>query len=67
MGLETSASRMMRLARNEISYGRQVPERELLKKLAAVKMDDINAVAREVLDTDRYVMVSLGPSGAGLN
>jgi len=67
LGLETSAARMMRLARNEISYGRQVPERELLKRLAAVKMDDVNAVAREVLDTDRYVMVSLGPSGAGLN
>ncbi len=67
LGLETSASRMMRLARNEISYGRQVPERELIKKLAAVKMDDVSSVAREVLDTDRYVMVSLGPSGAGLN
>jgi predicted Zn-dependent peptidase len=58
---------MMRLARNEISYGRQVPERELLKKLAAVKMDDVIHVARDLLDTDRYVMVSLGPSGSGLN
>lgn len=67
LGLESSASRMMRLARNEITYGRQVPERELIKKLAAVKMDDVNAVAREILDTERYVMVSLGPSGAGLN
>jgi predicted Zn-dependent peptidase len=67
LGLETSASRMMRLARNEISYGRQVPERELLKRLAAVKSDDVAEVARELLDTDRYVMVSLGPSGAGLN
>ncbi len=67
LGLETSASRMMRLARNEISYGRQVPERELIKKLAAVKMDHVAAVARELLDTDRFVMVSLGPSGSGLN
>jgi len=67
LGLETSASRMMRLARNEISYGRQVPERELIKKLAAVKMDHIAEVAGQVLDTDGYVMVSLGPSGAGLN
>ena len=67
LGLETSVSRMMRLARNEISYGRQVPERELIKKLAAVKMDNIAEVAGQVLDTDHYVMVSLGPSGAGLN
>jgi predicted Zn-dependent peptidase len=67
LGLETSASRMMRLARNEISYGRQVPERELIKHLAKVKMSDVVAVAREVLDTDSYVVVSLGPSGDGLN
>jgi predicted Zn-dependent peptidase len=49
LGLETSASRMMRLARNEITYGYQVSEKELIRRIEAVKM------------------VSLGPSGAGLN
>ena len=66
LGLETSASRMMRLARNEITFGRQVPERELIRCIEAVKMGDVAGVAREVLDTDAHTIVSLGPSAAGL-
>jgi hypothetical protein len=30
-------------------------------------MDDVAALAAEVLDVDSYSIVSLGPSGAGLN
>jgi hypothetical protein len=30
-------------------------------------MDDVVALATEVLDVDNYSIVSLGPSGAGLN
>jgi predicted Zn-dependent peptidase len=67
LGLETSASRMMRLARNEITYGYQVSEKELIQRVSAVKMDDVAALAAEVLDVDSYSIVSLGPSGAGLN
>ncbi|HEX6791542.1 MAG TPA: pitrilysin family protein [Candidatus Krumholzibacteria bacterium] len=67
LGLETSASRMMRLARNEITYGYQVSEKELIRRIDQVKMDDVVALASEVLDVDKYSIVSLGPSGAGLN
>lgn len=67
LGLETSASRMMRLARNEITYGYQISEKELIRRIGAVKMDDVVALATEVLDVDAYSIVSLGPSGAGLN
>jgi len=67
LGLETSASRMMRLARNEITYGYQVSEKELIQRVGAVKMDDVVALATEVLDVEDYSIVSLGPSGAGLN
>jgi len=57
---------MMRLARNEITFGRQVPERELIRYIEAVKMGDVAGVAREVLDTGAHTIVSLGPSAAGL-
>jgi len=67
LGLETSSSRMMRLARNEITYGHQISEKELIQRIGAVKMDDVVALAGEVLDVDEYSIVSLGPSGAGLN
>ena len=67
LGLETSTSRMMRLARNEISYGYQVPERELIRRIESVKLADVAAVAAEVLDVEKHTVVSLGPSAAGLN
>jgi len=66
LGLETSTSRMMRLARNEISFGRQVPERELLQRIEAVSLADVVDVAREVLDVDAFTAISLGPSSAGM-
>jgi predicted Zn-dependent peptidase len=58
---------MMRLARNEISYGYQVPEKELIRRIDAVTMADVAGVASEVLDVERHTLVSLGPSSAGLN
>ena len=67
LGLETSTSRMMRLARNEITYGYQVSEKELIHRIEQVKMDDIVVLATDVLDVDNYSIVSLGPSSAGLN
>ena len=44
-----------------------LPAQELIQRVAAVKMDDIVALATDVLDVDSYSLVSLGPSGAGLN
>ena len=56
-----------RLARNEITYGYQIPEKELIRRIESVKMDDVVALATDVLNVDEYSIVSLGPSGAGLN
>ncbi len=66
LGLETSVSKMMRLARNEICFGRQISERELIASVSRVSMDDLMEVASDVLDPDRNTIVSLGPSSAGL-
>jgi predicted Zn-dependent peptidase len=67
LGLETSSARMMRIARNHIYYGRQVPERELIRRIDGVSRDDVLDIAREVLPADRNTIVSLGPSAAGLH
>lgn len=66
LGLETSTSRMMRLARNEISYGHQIPERELIDRIDSVSMEDVRALARELFDVDGFTVVSLGPSAGRL-
>ena len=64
LGLETSTSRMMRLARNEISFGHQIPERELIDRIDSVSIEDVRALARELFDVEGYSVVSLGPSAA---
>lgn len=66
LGLETSASRMMRNARNEVQYGRQVSERELIRRVNAVTLDDLHEVAAVALDPDNLNAVSLGPSSGGM-
>lgn len=66
LGLETSTSRMMRLARNEISYGHQVPERDLIERIDSVSLADVRGLAKDLFDTNRLTVVSLGPSAAGL-
>lgn len=67
LGLETSTSRMMRNARNEIQYGHQFSERELIRRIDAVTLDDVHEIADELLDPDRLSVVSLGPSSAGVS
>jgi len=66
LGLETSTARMMRMARNEINYGRQVGERELLRRINAITLDDVMRVAHTVTAPDRQFIVSLGPSATAL-
>jgi predicted Zn-dependent peptidase len=66
LGLETSTAKMMRMARNELYYGRQITEKELLRRIDAVALDDIFEVADKTLDLDDLCVVSLGSSTAGL-
>lgn len=66
LGLETSTSRMMRLARNEITYGHQISERELIERIDSVSLADVRDVARDLLDMDGFSLVSLGPSSSAV-
>jgi predicted Zn-dependent peptidase len=66
LGLETSTAKMMRNARNEIYFGRQISERELIERIDQVSMDDILELAADILDVGKNTIVSLGPSSSGL-
>jgi len=66
LGLETSSARMMRIARNELQYGRQASEKELIRCIDAVTLDDVNRVARRALDHGHLNVLSLGPSSGGV-
>jgi predicted Zn-dependent peptidase len=67
LGLETAAAKMMRMARNEIYFGRQVSERELIDRIDGVTRDDLIEVASQLLDPEALTIVSMGPSSAGLS
>ena len=61
IGLESSSYRMGRLARSEELYGSFVPPEEVIAKMDAVTLEDVNDLARRFLDLDRYCVAALGP------
>lgn len=66
LGMETSAVHMMQMAQSEMSYGRQIGEKELIRRIAAVTLDDVLDVASTTLTVEDLSVVSLGPSSAGV-
>jgi predicted Zn-dependent peptidase len=60
LGLETSDSRMSRLAKNEIYYGRDVPVAEVAARFDAVTNDDVKRVASRLFGTGVLQLTVLG-------
>jgi predicted Zn-dependent peptidase len=60
LGLEDSGSRMNRIGRSELNYGEHRSIAHTLNKIDAVRLDEVNAVARQLL-TRSYGAAVLGP------
>jgi len=60
LGLETSDSRMSRIARNEIYFGRDVPLEEVAAGVDAVSNDDVVRVARTMFRPGALAVTVLG-------
>jgi predicted Zn-dependent peptidase len=52
---------MMRIAKDEIIFGRYVSYEELVSKLVTVTVDDVIEVARDIFREDQTSLVILGP------
>ena len=63
LGLEDSASRMHRIGRAELNYGEHRSIEQTLAQIDAVTLDEVNAVARQLLTRD-YGAAVLGPDAA---
>ena len=61
LGLETSDSRMTRLARNMLCFGREIPIDEVCRDVEAVTNDDVIAVAKRLVTGDVVNVTVLGP------
>ena len=58
---ESIDSQMVRLAQNEIHFGRYIPLHEVVDKIEKVKVDDIIDTASTLFDNDWLAITLLGP------
>ncbi|KQH76169.1 zinc protease [Mycobacterium gordonae] len=63
LGLEDSGSRMSRIGRSELNYGTHRTIEHTLRQIERVTLDEVNAVARRLLNK-RYGAAVLGPYSA---
>ncbi|MEV4559717.1 pitrilysin family protein [Kitasatospora sp. NPDC049285] len=61
LGMEDTGSLMNRIGKAELSYGHHLSVDEMLAKMAAVTLDDVHAVARDVLGAYRPSLALIGP------
>lgn len=61
LSLESTASRMSRIAKSELFYERYDTPDELVAKVDAVSAADVNALAAELLAENRVTLASIGP------
>ncbi len=61
LSLEGMSSRMIRLGRSELCYGRVVPMDELIDSLQKVTHDDIQRVAEDIFAESAFTTVAVGP------
>ena len=61
LSLESMSTRLGRMGKNEIYFGRQVDADEIHDKIEAVTADDVLEVARQVIDLNGVSSVFLGP------
>ncbi|WP_354640478.1 M16 family metallopeptidase [Kitasatospora camelliae] len=61
LGMEDTGSLMNRIGKAEISYGHHLSVDEMLEKMASVTLDDVHAVARDVLGAYRPSLALIGP------
>ena len=60
LGMESTESRMNRLARNEIYFGREIPLEELAAEIDQVTNDSVVELANGCFEPDKMAMVLLG-------
>ncbi len=61
LSLESTSSRMNRLAKHEMHFGSFLALDEMLGAIDAVKHDEVQALVTELLDEDRLALTTYGP------
>ncbi len=61
LGLESTSNRMTRIGKNEITLGRHITPDEIIDKVNAVTLQDINRLAAHFFRPSAFTFVGLGP------
>ncbi|HHV54353.1 MAG TPA: insulinase family protein [Firmicutes bacterium] len=64
LSLENPSNRMSEAARSELFYGWPWDPNEILNNIDRVTLDDVQAVAADLLRLERFTLVALGPQKA---
>lgn len=67
LGLESTSSRMSRLGRGELSLGRVHSADDVIGKIDAVRLDDVNGLAQRLFLNEPRVLAAVGSLEPGLN
>lgn len=67
LGLESVSSRMTRIGRNELCLNRVITPDEVVDKISAVTIDDVNAVAKTLFHEQQFSLSTIGPLDKPLN
>ena len=62
LGMESTSTRMNRLARNEIMLGEFVPLRRTLNMIDRVTSKDLQEISRRIFDQSKMALAVLGPT-----
>lgn len=63
LGLEDTSGRMSRLGKGELCHGEILSPDEMIARIDAVTLDDVQAVARETFGTAPWALAVVGPAG----
>lgn len=61
LGLENVNSRMSRLGKSELCYGRIISPDEVIAKIEKVTADDLINLAREMFNVNKFALATIGP------
>jgi predicted Zn-dependent peptidase len=61
LAAESNDNQMVRLAQNEINFGKYIPVSEVVAQIEAVTADDVQALATQLFADRRFSLTLLGP------
>jgi predicted Zn-dependent peptidase len=60
LGLETTDARMMKIAKDEIYFGKSMSIKELVKEVDRVRVEDVKDSVRKLLNPERITLAAIG-------